>query len=214
MSKRDRRSKVLRQDPHFLRNEYNGECKYDIPLLDNCSVHEENLELISFKNIRPNDYANLDKTVHFFSDDPYIDKAYDRPEVTVERIAQYKYVLTPDFSLLTDMPIWKQIDNVARSRWCGKFWQEMGLTVIPTVSWSTPQSYEFAFLGLPQGTAVAVSTLSVRSGKTERALFLAGYNELITRIEPKRVYCYSKPFPEMGDEVVWIDYLRTTRRSS
>lgn len=214
LTKRDRRSRTLRQDPLFIRNEYNGECPYDIPQLAKCTADEHSLQLISFKSIKEKDSVNVGRAVHFFADDVDCNRVYNNPESSLERLAQYRYVLTPDFSLYRDMPIWMQICNVARSRWCGRYWQEMTIPVIPTVSWSTKQSYEFAFLGLTMGTTVAVSTLSVRRGKTERELFLAGYKEMMARIEPKMVYCYSKPFPEMDGNVVWIDYLETTRRAS
>ncbi len=36
-----------------------------------------------------------------------------------------------------------------------------GVTVIPTVSWSTPDSYPFAFAGIATGSVVAVSTVGV-----------------------------------------------------
>ncbi len=212
MEKRDRRSKTLRQDPLFVRGEYNGECPYDIPQLAKSTANERNLELISFKSIKPNDKVNVGKAVHFFIDDIGFNRVYEKPEASIRKLAQYRYVLTPDFSLYREMPIWMQIANVAKNRWCGRYWQDNEIPVIPTVSWSTQESYKFAFLGLEKGTSVAVSTLSVRSGSEERGLFLAGYNEMISRLQPEVIYCYGKPFPEMGPDVVWIDYARTTGR--
>ncbi len=213
-NRRDRRSKTLRQDPLFIRNEYNGECLYDIPGLAKCEAKERSIQLISFKSIKADDFSNVGKAVHFFIDDADCRRVYNNPKASVKKLAQYQYVLTPDFSLYRDMPIWMQITNVAKSRWCGRYWQDLGIPVIPTVSWSTKPSYEFAFLGLAHGTAVAVSTLGVRSGKIERELFLAGYAEMMVQIAPEMVYCYSRPFPEMDGNVVWIDYLETTRRAS
>jgi hypothetical protein len=212
--KQDRRSKSLRQDPLFLRNEFNGECLYDIPSLAICTANERKLELISFKSIKENDSHNVGKAVHFFNDDIDCDRAYNSPDNHVKKLAQYRYVLTPDFSLYSDLPICVQMHNVFKSRWCGRRWQELGLRIIPTVSWSTPASYDFAFLGLEQGTSVAVSTLGVRSGKIEKELFLAGYTEMVRRVAPKNIFCYCKPFPEMGENVVYIDYLETRRRAS
>ena len=50
--------------------------------------------------------------------------------------------ITPDFSLYRDWPVMLQQWNVYHSRWVGRFWQEHGLRIIPTVNWSTPDSYE------------------------------------------------------------------------
>ena len=211
---RSRTSKALRQDPRFLRNEYFGENKYDIASLAISNVNDPMLDIISCKNIKENDIGNLNKTVAFFSDDPDIEKYYKNPDRYLKRLAQYKYLFTPDYSLLTDMPIWMQIGNVAKSRWCGRMWQEFGLSVIPTASWSTEKSFEFVFIGLPKGTSVIVSTLGVRSNAEKRKLFLNGYEEMMKQVSPSTVYCYDKPFPEMGEEVVYINYLQATGRAS
>ena len=32
------------------------------------------------------------------------------------------------------------------------------------------------------------------------------------RINPRQVLCFGKTFPEMGDEVIYVSYLETTRR--
>lgn len=35
---------------------------------------------------------------------------------------------------------------------------------------------------------------------------------MIKRIQPTNVLCYGKPFTEMGNEIIYIDYLNTTGR--
>ena len=151
---------------------------------------------------------DLDKGVHFFVDDQDFEKYYHYPEGNTKKLAQYKYILTPDFSMYTDMPLALQQHNVFRNRWLGAFWQQdCGLDcIIPTVCWSTPESYDFAFLGLAKGTAVALTTIGVRRG-VAKSLFLGGYTELMNRIAPIVVYCYGKPFPEMSGDIISIPYV-------
>ena len=213
-TKRRRTSKNLMSNPLFVRGEYNGECGWDIALIKACHVHEPSLQLLSFQSTKLNDKKNVDKVVHFFVDDQKFEVLYNHPKRHIRKLAQYKYVLTPDFSLLTDMPLWVQLYNLGKSRWCGKLWQEAGVPIIPTVCWSTPDSYSFVFLGLEKGTTVAISTLSVRSGKMEQELFLNGYREMIARIEPNVIYCYGRPFPEMEGNIIEIGYNSTIRRSA
>lgn len=83
------------------------------------------------------------------------------------------------------------------------------IIVIPTISWSTNESFEFCFDGIEEGSVVAISTLGSRK---EKQLFLNGYFEMIKRIQPTNVLCYGKPFTEMGNEIIYIDYLNTTGR--
>jgi hypothetical protein len=73
--------------------------------------------------------------------------------------------MTPDFSMYYDMPLVFQMINVFRSRWCRVYWQEHGLTVIPTIGWSDGWSFEFCFDGIESGSTVAVATQGVRDCK-------------------------------------------------
>src|SRR5581483_11728881 len=104
--------------------------------------------------------------VHFFLDDYRIQSAFTKPyAVLAALLSTYSTVLTPDFSVYTDWPKAMQLWNVYRSRWCGAFWRDKSegrLTVIPTVQWSTRDSFEYCFLGIPTRSVVAISTQGVR----------------------------------------------------
>jgi hypothetical protein len=203
-------SKKIRQNPKLLRNDFPMTSKWNMPIIRRCDVNLEKILLIGSDKIRINDIStNVFKTVHFFVDDNKLDRYFNEPERYLPRLAQYPHTLTPDYSLYTDMPMAIQIHNIFKSRWCGAYWQEHKLSVIPTVSWSTDVSYEFCFDGLEYGTVVAVSTLG---GLTNKELFLKGYFKMKERINPKQVLCFGKPFSEMGDEVICVDYLETTGR--
>ena len=104
------------------------------------------------------------------------------------------------------MPVSVQIHNTFRSRWCGAYLQSKGLTVIPTVYWGLPQSYWYCFDGIEKNSVVALSTLGV---KKEKDFSMQGYNEMLRRIEPKAVICYSDPFPEMAGNIITVDYAET-----
>jgi hypothetical protein len=85
--------------------------------------------------------------VHFFLDDYRYETVWSRPQRALEHLSKYRILLAPDFSLYADWPLAMQQWNVYRSRWCGRYWQELGFQVIPTVSWSTPESFDFCFEG-------------------------------------------------------------------
>lgn len=131
---------------------------------------------------------------------------WNNPEPRIEKLSQYKGVLSPSFSTYYTMPSAMQIFNTFRSRWCGAYLQSKGLKVIPTVSWGKPESYWYCFDGIEKGSVVAVSTLGV---KKEKDFFLMGYNEMLRRIEPKIVICYCSPFSEMKGKIISVDYAET-----
>lgn len=182
-----------------------------MPIIKKCKVDIAKIQLIGSDKIRINDTSsNISKTVHFFVEDNKLNRYYDYPERYLARLAQYPHVLTPDYSLYADMPMAIQMYNTFKNRWCGAFWQDYGLSVIPSVSWSTEDSFEFCFDGIEQGSSVAISTLG--NLKPNEKLFLRGYFEMKKRINPEWVLCFGKAFPEMGKEVVLVEYPKITRR--
>jgi hypothetical protein len=100
------------------------------------------------------------------------------------------------------MPLAIQLFNTFRNRWCGAFWQEMGFSVFPTITWGAKESFNFCFKGVPKGSVVAISTIGCRNCK---GAFLLGYREMLRQIKPELVLCFDMPFPEMEGNVVYID---------
>lgn len=207
---REYSSKRLRQDPNFLRNDFKTS-KQGMPIIKKCDVNVADIQLLAVDQTRNKDNSkNIFKTVHFFVDDIKMDKYYRHPDKYLNKLAQYAHLLTPDYSIYSDMPQPLQRYNTFRNRWCGAFWQDYGISVIPTISWSNIESFEFCFEGIEEGSVVAISTLSNLRNKR---LFLEGYMEMKKRINPRQVLCFGKAFPEMGDEVITVEYLKTRRRA-
>lgn len=211
-------SKQLRQAPNLLRNSYPTTEKWNIPIIKRSEVDITGIKLIRSDHIRRKDNrAIADKTVHFFVEDYKLEKYYKNPENYRSCLAQYAHVLTPDYSLYIDMPLSIQIYNTFRSRYCGADWQDYGLSVIPTISWSTNTSFDFCFEGIESGSVVAVSTVGgLRNSKLSKEefkkFFLVGYWEMKRRINPQQVLCYGTAFREMGDEVISVPYIETIGR--
>lgn len=129
---------------------------------------------------------------HFFLMDERFEVVWNRPAASLKVVRKYVAVLTPDFSLYSDMPLAEQIWNTYRSRWMGWFWQEQGLRVIATVGWSTPKSYEFCFEGIPKRQVVAIGTPGLRNPMTRR-LFERGLREMFRRLEPVGLIVFGIP---------------------
>ncbi len=157
---------------------------YGIPMLRSTTAPEVH-ELVPFTSIgsRPK------HACHFFLDDYRFERVWNRPSVYVPRLSQFPVVLTPDFSLYLDWPFSVNLWNVYRSRWLGRYWQEHGITVIPTVGWAGESSFSFCFQGIPVGSTVAISPPDVRSSDVLYK-FLAGYREMLRQVRPAAVWSY------------------------
>lgn len=128
--------------------------------------------------------------VHFFLDDYQFERVWNSPEDYCTMLADYDCVLTPDFSLYTNMPIAMMIWNTYRSRLIGQMMQDYGCTVIPTVSWAGADSYDFAFDGLPTGGTIAVSTIGVKRNKDAFDIWVNGMDECMKSVKPHNVIVY------------------------
>jgi len=161
-------------------------------------------DLISFNYMLSSN--KTDKGIHFFIDDYQFERLWSNPYKYLDDLEQYDCVLTPDFSLYTEMPLPMQIWNIYRSRFLGQLWQRDGMRVIPTLQWCRQDSFEIAFDGIEQGGTVAVSTIGVKRDKESRKLFDAGMDEAIKVIKPSCIINYGGNIGyDYGDiEVIYI----------
>lgn len=137
--------------------------------------------------------------VHFFLNDYQFESIWRRPVQTLKGLLNtWSVALGPDFSLFYDCPLVMQLWNTYRSRWVARWWVENGLTVIPTVAWASPESWEFCFLGLPSRSVLAVSVVGTRNDPVGEFAFLLGFEEMLKRLNPTAVMCYGKPYPQMA----------------
>lgn len=202
-------SKEKRLDPLFLRNQFEVQGKYGIPIVKKQDISLENVSLISCSDTRAKASEQSKKSgVHFFVDDYRFESIYKHPEKSLGKYSQYSFLLTPDYSTYSEMNIWRQIESIAHSRWVGAYWQSKGLQVIPTISWSTPSSYEFCFDGIEKNSIVAIGMIGC---KRNRTAFMQGYNEMLTRINPKSIICFGNPFNEMKGNIIPVDYISSRK---
>ncbi len=138
---------------------------------------------------------------HFFLDDYRFESVWRAPRKSLRHVRRFDAVLTPDFSMLVHWPPALQIYNVYRNRWMGRYWQEAGLAVIPTVCWSTPESYRVAFAGIPPRQVVALAVPDVRS-EAVKARFLDGYLAMLDALVPRQVLVYGRLPDEVADNAV------------
>ena len=144
----------------------------------------------------------LKGTVHMFLGDRNLESVWTYAEKYAEMLKNYEAVLSPDFSVYANWDNAVNLYNLYRNRFIGAYFQQQGLTVIPTVTWSTEKTYDFAFLGLePEGT-YAISANGCFSSdnhyrETSLGVYREGMKEFVKRLNPKRIILHgSKDIPE------------------
>ena len=201
------KSVEFRNDPMFLRNQFARDGTFEMPVIKKTKLDLDNIQLVGYDKLSEQE---TDKIVHFFLDDYKFEVFWKDPEPRIKRLKAYRAVLSPQFSVYTEMPVAVQIHQIFKSRWCGAYFQSKGLKVIPSLVWGEQDTFWFSFDGIDTGSVVAVSTVGMRK---EKDLFMAGYKELLRRIKPTAVICYGEPFEEMGGKLIVIDYAETNNLS-
>lgn len=161
---------------------------YDIPQIEPVTEYPQG-------DFIPMNYAKTAKDpesniLHCFVDDYQFTRYWNRPDDYIPMLSRFLAVCSPDFSTYTDMPMAMQIYNHYRKHWLAAYWQLHGITVYPTISWSTPESYEWCFDGEPVGGIVAVSSVGTQNNAESKRLFLQGYEEMMKRLDPAWVIFY------------------------
>ncbi len=160
--------------------------KFGMPTIEACARKPRSLMAFNYAMTA----SDFDYGVHFFIDDYQFERLWNKPERYLELLKKFECVLTPDFSLYMDMPVPMQQWNEYRRRALGNWWQRNGMKVIPTLSWSVPESYGFCFDGLPKHATVAVSTIGVKNDNAATSIWNDGMTEAMRRLHPRRVLLY------------------------
>lgn len=202
-------SKQMRENTLFTRNSFETIGKWEYPMIRHQEISFDDVRLVACSDTRANDREeNKACGVHFFVDDWRFEGIYRHPEKTISRYSQYAFLLTPDFSIYADMPLWRQIENVGKNRWVGAYWQNEGLSVVPTIAWSTSRSFDFCFDAVEKNGTVAVGMIGCKGNKLG---FMRGYNEMLTRLEPENIIVFGTPFPEMEGNIIAVDYMSSRK---
>lgn len=195
-------SRSRRSYENLERRIFDGVGEYGIPQFEPIR-YETDCEFIPF-NYAKSCKNRENKGIHFFIDDYQFNRLWTNIDCYVDMLSRFRYVMTPDFSTYTDFPKAIQIYNHYRKHWVGAYLQEAGIKMIPTISWSTPDTFEWCFDGEPTHSAIAVSSVGATNSKTKKELFLAGYNAMMERLEPEIILFYGKPLAECGGNIIQI----------
>lgn len=177
---------------------YIGTGKYDIPILKPTQF-DSDCSFVGFNYAKQTDDKHR-CGVHFFLDDYQFIRLWNNIDRYLDLLSQFKCVLTPDFSIYTDFPMAVQIYNHYRKHWLGAYLQDNDIQVIPTISWSTKESFKWCFDGEPVHSVIAVSSIGTQNSNERKKLFLNGYNKMLEVLEPTTVLFFGDiPFECHGN---------------
>ena len=173
----------LVDDANFLGEE-------GIPELLNIHNTEVPRTLIPFTKLRTS--KNKRGYVHFYVHDKCFKQIFSATDKYVDLLKQYDGVISPDPTIIIGKSKCLHATSTYLNRAVAYYLQKQGIPVIPNVRWGDESSYEFAFLGIPKHSIVAISTHGcIKRDSTNdnllRDYFKKGLSEMLKRLEPKTV---------------------------
>ena len=175
--------------------------KFDMPTLQPYNGPIPNT-LIPFNQAMSNTtYDNCG--VHFFIDDYQFERIWNDIDRYAEKLSKYSCVIGPDFSQYRNMSYPQRMWNCYRNRVVSSHLQQKGVNIIPNVTWSLPDSYDYSFDGIPENSVIAINCSSIKSCRLSTFLWYKGYEEAIKRLKPKAIIRYGTI---MQDEQKEISY--------
>jgi hypothetical protein len=198
--------KVLELSENLLNFETDN--KYDIPKLreDRCLKNVPNnitIDIASKKGATGNlvlfsrrNYYKGDKPqalLCFYEWDEKFDVFWRDTKRIAEEILKDNWfgVITPNWSLYRSDPIAFQIFNTFRSRYVGRYLQELDIKVIPDVNFSDERSYEFCLMGIPKNLDYISIQGQTLKTDIDYHYFQKGVEFILENLTPKNVLVYT-----------------------
>ena len=139
--------------------------------------------------------------VMFYEWDWKFERVWTFPVRNAKWLSTFGCVVAPQFSMFYNMPIATQIFSIYKSRWCGAYWQSLGMTVIPDVQWGEKDTFDWCFDGLPKNSVLAIGQRMNRDKEYCTKLFYKGFDEMCKRLNPKLILAYTPKSLELPSGV-------------
>ena len=176
---------------------FDGTGDYEVPCIQPCDIDiNGNTTFLGF-NYAKTEKNPENKIVHFFLDDYQFERVWYSPDHYLSVLQRFKAVLSPDFSMYSDFPKAIQIFNHYRTQWCGAYWQENEINVIPTIGWIDGENDSFVWDGIPKNSLICISTVGSFANKEYRPNWFKGYHKALEVLQPKKILFYGKLYPEI-----------------
>lgn len=172
-----------------------GVGRYDVPTIK--AIRAEEIagikKYIGFNYCLSNRTPSQDTAVHFFLDDYQFERIWNNPSAYVEKLRKYGAVISPDFSVYSDMPLALKIYNHYRKQWIGAYLQKQGVKVIPCVRASTDErSLGFFLDGIPHGGVVCISSMWTSKPDAKKYFIEKEFKIMNQKLEPEKILMYGK----------------------
>lgn len=162
--------------------------KYDFPVLRKSKSIPNRLLPFNFAKTT----KDYNCWLHFFIDDYQFERLWNSPQRYLPLIKKFNGVLSPDFSMFSDMSKSQQIYNCWRNRVLSAWLQDNNIEVIPVIEWSDKDSLKWCLDGLPIDSTIAVQTNGCYKNAATKLNFIRGMEYVSDKLTPSSIIIYGR----------------------
>ncbi len=163
----------------------------EIPPYTEKIVIETCIDFDTSRRYRTNSRKKFD-CIHFYIDDFKFESLWNYPERYIKPFSDFKVCIGTDFSLYYDFPVALQIYNKFRNHWLSSYFAVKGVNVIPNISVSTPDCWDWSFLGYPSNSVLAFSNIGSNRESICKSILNKSYEEMIKRLDPIQILYFTR----------------------
>jgi len=144
---------------------------------------------------------DYDAVVHFYIYDKHFLCVLRHPERYLDFFKKCRAVIAPDLSQYVDMSAQERYLSAYINRAFARYLQDNGVMVIPNVTWSLPDSYDYSFTGIPKYSVIAINCNGILKHDVSKYLWYRGYEEAVSTLHPILIIRYGTRMPFENSEI-------------
>lgn len=153
-----------------------------------------------------------DCIVHFYEDDRRFLRLFRNPEKYVPFLRKCSLVIEPDLSQYVNMALQIRYAHAYLNRAMAAYLQRQGANIVPNITWTGCDSYEYSTDGRPLESVIAVNCTGILSHDMSKYLWLEGYRNVVHPLRPTRIIRYGDRMPgEDASISIYFDNERIKR---
>ena len=137
----------------------------------------------------------------FFTTDSNFERFWSYPYKYLDFLRKLQCVVSPDFSLYTNMLLMQKLWNSFRNKLMSAFYQLHGISLIPAPSWGDLKHIELYMEGWPKHSIISINSTGVGSDKRNRHIWLDGYNAMLDILRPVFILRYGSVIEGENTEI-------------
>ncbi len=147
-------------------------------------------KLVPFSKAMARSFTDRDCWVCFYEHDIKFVRLWRHPEKYIDRLLEFRGIVSPDFSMYRNMPAVMQYWSCFMGRAIAHRCEADGGVVLPNVRLSDTRSFKYCLDGLPQGSGIAVGTHGCIKRGDDRRMMALCVAEIVERLTPKFIVVY------------------------